>query len=413
MYHTVTVEKSNSVIAHTVNGKLICYIFILLIYRIFRAHTAIYTATVSAMLIMANWSQVIMYYACNMEHSQIMKNYLSFSIIIAISSVVVFILLSILQKLKFRQWLLTISFFIMSFGLAVLILLTNSDSNTSTLVILGKEIQPAIIMLFIMLYALTGYLSRMNTVIQKVLYLICFFMMAGSLIYKHELGIPFFCIISFVIMYVFLSSVFEAKMFIIPLSIMTAATTLMMIWKDKLGKDTLGKILIRTNANDQSSTAIKNLVSSGWFGTPSYDFYLPESSSDLALNNNVHYWGYAWLFIFMAVFFIYCIMQWIEFTRSSGTSMITNLRKLSFTAFSVITIYNILDNICDFPIIGVQLMCSGKSLSVAVLSGAFLGTAIFDENIKELIDSYIEVFNSRIINTFTDKENDDVSQTIS
>lgn len=375
---------------------IICYIAILLVYRIFKSHTAVYAVTVSAVLTMANWSQIILYYSCNMQYTTILKRCAMFSVYATVSVFMIIIILTMLHKLRNKHWLLTSIFAFISIAFSLIIAISKNNSNTSNLSIGNVEIQPAIIMLYILLYGLSGYMSRVNTVIQRGIYFICFFGMTGLLVINHELGIPFFCIIAFIIMFFFLSSAFKPKTLVLPLGIMEIAGVIIMICKDDLRMDTFMKLTERSATNEHTAKAINNLKLSSWFGTPSYDIYLPEASSDFALNNNVHYWGYLWLVLFMLIFFVFFFTYWFEFTRSDGTSMINNLKKLSFTAFSVITIYNLLDNICNFPIIGVQLMWSGKSLSIACLSGLFLGTALFEEkkvmNLRILSDKLINVF---------------------
>ena len=373
---------------------LILVLFITIIYRIFKTPASAYLATLTSILLYGNFSQIMLYYTCNQPTDAVRKDIITFTALTIGSIIFSFILLFILNKFK-QNKLLNIIFFALVAMLSVaLVLIFTNGNNTSTI---GEGFQPAIIMMFIILYAFAG--ATTGKIQYRIPYLVFFFVIIGSLVIRHEFGVPLFCFTACFMTFIFSNKFkpfskkelwFTISLIIIPI----AGLIIILGIRNDLRIDTFSKFITRFDPeNYHSQTAMFNLQTSGLLGSPSYDVYLPEASSDYALNSSVHYFGILWLATFLFTFSIMCIKTRSIFSKQPNVNIISNLRELSFAAIIVILSYNILSNLAGFPIIGMQSLCLGSSKSIAILSGFLIGSVLFDPiALKSAVESLLVRF---------------------
>lgn len=365
--------------------------FICIVFRIFRTDSAVYTASFTSVLMFANWSQLMLHYTCKSDETDdILKKVISFMIYIAFAIVAICVFFIIFSKIKqFRKLCLCI-FAVAAIGISAYVFLFSADdSNTSTT---SGGMQPAILMMFVMLYAFAGATAGNHEKTTRCIYLILFWLMTGSLVLKHETGIPVMTIATCLIMYFFFSKSKKEKWFIATNIIIAVLGVIVVVkYKPSVMEDTLGKVSERFNTNEHWLQAEANLKASSLFGSESYDVFLNESSSDYALNVNTHYWGFIWLAVMMLSFFIMSISLYRNIISNSNDNIISNLRKLSYIAICINVIYNILFNICGAPVIGVQMIGCGISGSIALLTGLLIGSVIAEpQKMKSAVLLFLE-----------------------
>lgn len=312
-------------------------------------------------------------------------------IYVIFSLVATFVLFMFLNKIKQFRNLCLVLFSVVAVGMSMFIILfSGTDSNTSTTT---SGVQPAILMMFFMLYAFSGAIAGNNGLITKIIYLCLFCGMMGSLVLKHEFGVPFTTFVACVITYFFFNKSKEIWFIIANIILPIAGIIVIMIAKPALREDTMRKIITRFSENDQWKFAKMNIQTSSLFGSEKYDVYLPASSSDYAMNVDCHYWGYIWMSVMILSFFIMSINVYKDIMRNSNDNIISNIRKLAYSAIFINVIYNILDNVCGAPVIGVQMLGCGISGSIALLTGLLFGSVIADpQKMKASILVFLEKY---------------------
>lgn len=370
-------------------------LFIVLIRRLTQSDASEYLASSVSILMLGNWSQSLLYYACGINtaedaerentslYAEMLADRIEIFAFIAILTVpVLWIVLKVIEKLKEKQWIPTVLCFLVCMGLsAVTFLFSDAESNTSTI----AGVQPAIVMMFLLIYCFAAFLSREVNTVQKVVYILCFAAMMALLLYKHETGVPILCYIGCLLMYICLFPIpsfkFLATFLIAPIVAMSA----LMIMFPSLRNDTIEKIMTRIfSENAHSSLAIENLRYAGLFGSYTFDCSLPQGTSDFSINVSLHFFGFLWGIAFLIAFITGCRKKVIELSKSGDFGLLTNIRNLCFIVFCIIIGYNLLVNLGIAPVIGVQALFSGNSFSISVLSGLLFGGMTYEKNFHNI-----------------------------
>ncbi|MDE5763632.1 MAG: hypothetical protein K2I00_01525 [Ruminococcus sp.] len=370
---------------------LVMLAFIYGIFKFFRSESAMYTASFISVILFANWSQLMLHYTCNSDKTDdILKKVINFMLYAAFSMLSICVIFMILDKIKrFRKLCLGI-FSVVAVGMSMLVLIFSAkDSNTSTT---ASGFQPAILIMFLMLYAFSGAMAGNNGIFAKFIYIALFWGMMIILFLKHESGIPVMTCAACMITYIFFNKSAKEPWFIIfNIAVAVIGFAAIIIASPAIRKDIIVKFSTRVDDNEHWRIAEANLQASSLFGSESYDVCLNEASSDYALNVNVHYFGYIWLALMMLSFFIMSISIYRDVLSNSNDNIISNLRKLAYIAICVNVIYNISDNICGAPVVGVQMIGCGISRSIALLTGLLIGSVIADsQKMKLSIVSFLE-----------------------
>lgn len=363
--------------------------FVAVCFKIFGTKSSAYTASFVSLLLFGNWSQLMLYYTCGLESDEIFGRVTDFMTYSAVSVVGAWVLFIILDKIRHSKKICLVLFSAVSVGISAFALMTSGERSTSST---AGGFQPAILMMFVMLYAFSGATAGNHDTFTKIIYLGLFWLMCGSLAWKHEFGIPVMCCASCGLMYIFFNKSKKERRFIIAnVLIPVVGLTAAMIKNPSLRTDTINKINERINeTNFHWLTAQKNLSTSSLFGCHSYVVYLPEASTDYSLNTDVHYWGYIWLAVVVISFFFMTFSVYKDIMQK-GDNVTANMRKLCYSAVCIILVYNILDNICGFPVVGVQNVFSGVSKSMGILSGLLAGSIMAEPaNIKESFIAFLE-----------------------
>ena len=366
-------------------------IFIFISFRLLRTKSSAYTASFMSVLLFGNWSQLMLYYTSNCDSIDIVKSVEYFMGIVLGSAVVSWLFFVIMHKARRSKDIIRhILFSLAAVGTsAFVILFSGGGRNTSST---AGGFQPAILMFFLMVCAFAGSLAINHKFWEKALYFVLFWLMTGSLAVRHEFGIPVMCCAACIFMYFFLNRSKKELLLILaniiaPVIGLSAA----MILDSSLRDDTLGKLHERIGDNHQWLTAKANLSASSLFGSETYDIYLPEASTDYSLNTDIHYWGFIWLALLIFAFFMMTVSVYGNIMHNDNDNFAANIKKLAYSAVCIIVVYNILDNICGFPVIGVQNICCGTSKSMAILSGLLAGCAMAEPvKIKESVCAFLE-----------------------
>lgn len=367
-------------------------LFIILVHKLTRSDSAEYLASAVSVLMLGNWSQPLLYFACGIKtakdarregtalHADMLAERIELFAVIAIVSVVaVWFAMAIIEKLDKNQWIPTILCTFVCIGLSgVMLVFSDKESNTSTV----GGIQPAIVMMFLMLYCFAVFLSKEANVVRKIIHISCFAVMMSLLVYKHETGIPLICFAGCMFMYMLLYPVPKLKLFLSFTVIPAVAVVSIMYAVPNLLDDTLTKLKDRIHLEntDQTLLAKQNLQYAGLFGSYTFDCSLSEASTDFSLNTSIHFFGFLWAGLFLTAFLIGCCKKINELSKNNGYGLIANLKSLCFVMFCIIIGYNLLVNLGIAPVVGVQAIFCGRSLSIAILSGLLFGAATYDKN---------------------------------
>lgn len=367
-------------------------LFIVFIRCITRSEAAEYFASSVSILMLGNWSQPLLYFSCDIKtaedaeqentslYAEMLADRIEIFAFIAIASVVsVWLAMAVIEKIYKKQWIPAVLCTIVCIGLSgITLLFSDKESNTSTV----GGIQPAIVMMFLLLYCFASFLSKETNIAQKIIYIGCFTVMMAVLIYKHETGIPLICYAGCLLMYMLLFPVPDFRLFISLITVPAVAVSVLMAVVPGLFEDTLQKLTSRTDlANtDQTKLARQNLEYAGLFGSYTFDSPLSEASTDFSINTSIHFFGFFWAGIFLVVFLAGCYKKINELSGNSEYGLISNLKSLCFITFCIIIGYNLLVNLGIAPIIGVQAIFCGRSLSIAILSGLLYGAITYNNN---------------------------------
>lgn len=360
---------------------LLLALFIIFVWRIFNSASGVYLTAASAVLLLANWSQPMLYYSCalNDDVPYIASKVKLFTIIVIAVTMAIWIAMGFIEKLWEHQWIMSALGIIISLGIcAVVFLFSDSESNTSTVF----NIQPALIMLFIILYCFSVFLQKHLLFGLRIAHLFCFWAMIAILIYRHEMGIPLIAYGSCIIMYLLFYPLPKFGELLILIAVPIIGAIMLVIQSPALLNDTIEKITQRFGENEHAFRVVIKLQNAGLFGSTNY-IYLPEASSDFAINTNISTFGYIWFIVFVVLLFLGCRKKGHELSSPSGYYLSKNLQSLSFVTFCVIIVYNIGVNMASVAIMGVQSLFCGISYSIAVLSGAILGSIIYDQKSLE------------------------------
>lgn len=365
---------------------IVCLLLILLAAKLLRSAAKTLIAGVCAILLFANWSQVMLYFSSHEPYEDVLKNVRYFALIILGSVILAWCCMSILKKC--RNLICAVLPLLFVLAASFVSRFIDPENNTSTVYILGHSIQPAFFLAFMILVSFAGYFERNNGMLTRISYLISFFVLMGVMVISKEYGLPFMCYGACTLIYIcFFHSNLSGKkrkinsilFVLIPIVLFLTAILVM----PELKESFVNKISTRTGEeNSQIKAAISNLQISGLLGTYKYH-YLPEASSDYSLNTDIHYWGYLWSIIMYITFSLACVLGTKELSQSKRNNIIDNLQKVVFGMFLFLMLYNILFNICLAPVIGVQMLFSGVSKGVAVLSGGMLGVLIYDRKLSK------------------------------
>ena len=367
--------------------------FIFIAFRLLRTKSSAYTASFISVLLFGNWSQLMLYYTSNCDSMDIVKSVEYFMGIVLGSAVISWLFFIVMHKTRRSMDIIRhILFSLAAVGTSAFVLVfSGGGRNTSST---AGGFQPAILMMFLMLCAFAGETAINHKFWEKALYFVLFWLMTGSLAVRHEFGIPVMCCAACIFMYFFLNRSKSKKELPLILANITAPViglSAAMILDSSLRNDTLGKFNERIGDNHQWLTAKANLSASSLFGSETYDIYLPEASTDYSLNLNVHYWGFIWLALLIFAFFMMTVSVYGNIMHNDNDNFAANVKKMAYSAVCIIVVYNILDNICGFPVVGVQNICCGTSKSMAVLSGLLTGCAMAEPvKIRESVCAFLE-----------------------
>ena len=183
-------------------------------------------------------------------------------------------------------------------------------------------------------------------------------------------------------MYMLLYPIPKLRLFLSFIVVPAVAVAALMIVVPGLGADTLQKLEERTNLENtyQTILAKQNLKHAGLFGSYTFDCSLSEASTDFSINTSIHFFGILWAVIFLVTFLIGCYKKINELSENNGYGLIVNLKSLSFVTFCLIIGYNLLVNLGIAPVVGVQAIFCGRSLSIAILSGLLFGAVTYQKN---------------------------------
>lgn len=372
-------------------------LFIVLIRRLIQSDASEYLASAVSILMLGNWSQPLLFYSCGIKTAEdavredtffyaelLVKRTEIFAVIAIASTVAVWFAMAVIEKFNRKQWIPTILCTFVCIGLSgVMFLFSDKESNTSTI----GGVQPAIVMMFLLLYCFAAFLGREVSTVQKIIYIFCFAIMMAVLVCKHEMGVPILCYISCLIMYIFFYPIPSHKLLISFITAPAAVLTALMIMFPGLHSDTLQKITSRifSSKNDHSSTAADNLRYSGLFGSYTFDLHLSEATSDFSVNSSIHFFGFLWATVFLVAFVIGCMKKVNEISKNNGFGLIVNIRSLCFLTFCIIIGYNLIVNLGIAPVVGVQALFCGNSFSIAMLSGLLFGGITYENSLKEFL----------------------------
>lgn len=376
--------------AEVITSFIVLAAFIFIVFKIFKTESSVYAAVFTSVLLFANWSQLMLYYTCNCETDNVLKKVISFMIYVIAVIIATWAAFLVLNRIKHYRNICLVLFSVIAVGISLFVILfsgTNNNTSTTT-----SGFQPAILLMFLMLYAFAGAVAGNNEFFTRIIYIGLFWFIMASLTVKHEMGIPVMTYSACAMMYIFFNKSKKELWFIIVNTIIPAAGfSAIMIISPSIRKDTLRKLIERTGDNEHWLMAKANLQASSLFGSESYDVFLAEASTDYSLNTDIHYWGFIFGILVLVLFFIMSLSIYKNILNISNDNILSNVRKLAYCAVCVITVYNILDNICGFPIIGVQLICSGVSRNMAILSGLLMGSIIADpQKMKSSVFSFLE-----------------------
>ena len=231
----------------------------------------------------------------------------------------------------------------------------------------------------------------------RVLHALFCCMLLGSLVVKHELGLPILSALSCAMYYLLLYPTPKRSTLLLYAVTAFAVCVGAMLTDDALLLDTLGKIQGRVQDNDQIRTVLYTLKTAGWFGHFSYDVKVPAASTDFALANSVHYFGYAYLLLTGIPFLLGCFGVMKEEAMPHGYAPSTVFRGLCTVLFFTVIMYNLAMSLQLVPMIGVQAFFTGKSGSFALVSGLLLGCISFDaQRFSESKQKLTEMIQGRI-----------------
>ena len=343
--------------------------------------SSVFTAAAAGSLSAANTAQALMYYACCDDSTAVekMNRIMQIGFIHVCVICVCWIALWILGRMMHGKGgavaELIICGLVCTALSAAVFVFGGKNSNTSAI----AGIQPAIIMAFLIIFCLSISLGRQFP-LSRLLHWVFAAVMLGVLILRHELGLPIFCGLAFLLYYLLLYPT-PKWMTLFANAVVLLCTVAVMCMRADWLNDTLNKLTSRgvSAESAQVISAQDTLRTSGIFGSFSYDVYVPAASSDFALANIVHYAGFVWLVITAALFLIGLIGVIYEETEPHGFSPATILRGMCAILFLIMNVYNLAMSLKLFPLIGCQALFCGTSYGYAILSALILGCITYNE----------------------------------
>lgn len=363
---------------------LLVLLYLLLILGVYFGSgkiSSVFTTAAVGSLSVANTAQALMYYACCDDDTaaEKMKRIMQIGFVHVAVVFFCWIALWILGRMmrgKGAVAELIICGLVCTAVSAAVFVFGGKSSNTSAI----GGIQPAIIMAFLIVFCLSMSLGRQFP-LSRLLHWAFAAVMLGVLILRHELGIPFFCGLTFLLYYLLLYPTPKWMTLFANAVVVLCMAAVMCMRADWLN-DTLNKLTTRGISADstQAISAQDTLRTSGIFGSYTYDVYLPAASTDFALANIVHYAGFVWLTITAALFLIGLIGVIYEETEPHGFSPATILRGMCAMLFFIMNLYNLAMSLKLFPLIGCQALFCGTSNGYAILSALILGSITYNED---------------------------------
>lgn len=352
------------------------YLLIMLVLCISGSLSSVLITTASASLAVGNVSQALLFYSCHMDADAASQMERLKMIVclhfggIAAAWCMLAILDWLVQKHPLTEYLLCTA--LCSLVIGLILLRSGRDANTSTI----AGIQPAIVTAFLILICYAVSLGRQFPVSRLMHFLLCFGM-AGSLILKHEWGIPILCTLSCLIFYLLIYPTPRRLTLLIYTLTALLFCAAALTFKEELLADTLKKLHERTQDNAQIRSVFRTIQTSGIFGRFSYDVKVPAASTDFALATSIHFAGFLWL----GVTALTLCAGWAGLIREEssahGFAPSVLFRGLSGIAFIVFIGYNLAMSLSLVPLIGVQSLFCGSSYSMALLSSMLLGSLTY------------------------------------
>lgn len=347
---------------------------ILLVYQFNGRLSSVLLTASAGVLAVGNLAQPLMYFACHQDDvaADTMRRLQHIAVLHLLCLAGGWVLIRLTEHLiKTACITETLLAAIASFGLAGYIFMrTGSDRNTSAA---QNGFQPAILAAFAISLLLAAALGK-QAVSSRRTHLALATLLAVLMVYKHELGIPILVIAACVLYYLLSYPSPHITVLLLICAGFCVLSAVVLAFNPDLLHDTVKKLIERPQLSDQISSAQRSLQAAGWFGRFSYDIKVAEASTDLALANAIHYWGYAWILV-MAVPYVTggVLLLWEE-GHPHGFGFSVMLRGICFFVYTVFLCWNFGMSFQLLPLIGVQAPFSGCSGSFSVLSGMLLSS---------------------------------------
>lgn len=269
--------------------------------------------------------------------------------------------------------------------LLAFIVLLFSDRSSGTSIVFGVQVALPGLILMILCSAVATHVNRGR----QFLCLGAASVLAGTIVFRNEMGVPTMFLAAMMVWYLFFAAKHDRILTTMCLMLPVVAAAGLLFFK-KFGDEMSGvfveKVMSRVFAEEVQHNVYsqRSLQQSGLFGSSNY-IYMPEASSDFSLITIAHYLGLIYLsivLIIVAVFFNTANAELIN-EKKPNTDITSTIAEMSLCMMTVIIIYNILMCLAGFPIIGVQMLFTGTSNMVSILSGFLLGCVCFSSSAVE------------------------------
>ncbi len=281
------------------------------------------------------------------------------------------------------QNLLCIAVILVCTLIAGVVLLFSSGGTTN---VFGVQLGAVLILLCIMTTAL--WLTDEQK-IRKILYFLITCAMLCVIVIQHETGLPIFFYLAFALFYFTLhplpNHLIQRGILIVPaagicgimvyhffhpaLPTIPFLTSLL---------DKIETRIFNSKTVEQTASMLWNLKTGGFWGSPQYDVYVSEASTDFILGTAGHYFGIVFILIIAALFFIIAYSGASHFTSFPYRNISSCISKLGHSMLIVNIGYNLLMVCGCSPVLGVQCVLLGRSITMtAVFSGILMGMALY------------------------------------
>lgn len=291
------------------------------------------------------------------------------------------------------QTLLCLALCFVSMLFAGVVLLFSSGGTTSV-----GNIQLGVILVLLCILTTALWITDEKR-FRRILYFLSTCAMLGVMVIRHETGLPIFFYLAFALFYFTLhplpNRLIQRGILILPI-LGVCMVLIYHTFSEKLPTipfltSLLNKIETRvfnSGTVEQTAAMLRNLKAGGFWGSPQYDVYVSEASTDFILGTAGHYFGILFILITAALFFITAYSGAAHFTSASRRNISGTISKLAHSMLMVNIGYNLLMVCGCSPVLGVQCVLLGKSIMLTtVFSGVLMGMALYP---REWVNGLVE-----------------------